>query len=133
MKLVVIESPYAMQPHELGAPLWNVERHLRYLRACMRDCLIRGESPFASHGLYTQPGVLCDEIPEERALGIEAGFQWRKVADLTVVYTDCGISTGMKYGIEDAEKHGRPVEFRELGSSWNQDEGLATRKWTNDA
>jgi hypothetical protein len=56
---VVIESPYA----------GDVERNLRYVRACMRDCLLRGEAPYASHALYTQPDVLCDEIPEERQYG----------------------------------------------------------------
>jgi hypothetical protein len=54
--LVVVESPYA----------GNIERNLRYLRACMADCLRRGEAPFASHGLYTQPGVLRDELPKDR-------------------------------------------------------------------
>ena len=70
MRLVIIESPYA----------GNVPLNLLYLRACMRDCLSRGEAPFASHALYTQPGVLDDGDPAERAHGIEAGFAWRAVA-----------------------------------------------------
>lgn len=105
MKRVVIESPYA----------GNVERNIAYLRACMADCLQRREAPFASHGLYTQPGVLNDSIPAERALGILAGFTWRAVADLTVVYTDLGITVGMQQGIDDARHHQRPVEYRQLG------------------
>jgi len=106
MKLVIIESPYA----------GNVEENLRYLRACMKDSLSRGEAPYASHGLYTQEGVLDDSIPEERMLGIHAGFAWRQVANLTAVYTDLGISSGMQYGIDDSKKRSMPVEYRQIGS-----------------
>lgn len=109
MKRVIIESPYA----------GNVELNLRYLRACMHDSLVNhGEAPFASHGLYTQPGVLVDRIPAEREAGIHAGFAWRELADATVVYTDLGISKGMQYGIEHAAKHGKPIEYRTLGGVW---------------
>jgi hypothetical protein len=104
MKRVVIESPYA----------GDVTRNLEYLRACMHDCLMRGEAPYASHGLYTQPGVLDDSIPKERRLGIEAGFMWRDASDYTVVYTDYGITKGMAYGIDHAIDTGHPVEYRRL-------------------
>jgi hypothetical protein len=104
LRLVLIESPYA----------GDVERNLRYLRACMRDCFQRGEAPYASHALYTQPGVLDDTLPEERALGIEAGLQWGSLAEATVVYTDLGYSRGMQFGIERARSEGRPVEIRTL-------------------
>lgn len=80
----------------------------------MRDCLNRGEAPFASHGLYTQDGVLDDSNPTERRQGIEAGFAWREKAELTVVYTDLGISSGMELGIEDARVKGLPIEYRSL-------------------
>lgn len=43
---------------------------------CMRDCLERGEARIASHLRYAQPGILRDGVPEERRLGIEAGFAW---------------------------------------------------------
>jgi hypothetical protein len=102
--LVIIESPYA----------GNITRNSEYTRACMRDSLLRGESPFASHALYTQPGVLDDSITIEREMGIEAGFKWRKVADKTVVYTDFGISKGMDLGIRDAESLGQTVEYRTI-------------------
>ncbi len=104
MRLVIVESPYA----------GDVERNLRYLRACMRDCLLRGEAPFASHGLYTQEGVLDDNIPAERSRGIDAGLLWGDKAEATVVYIDLGVSRGMEYGIARAEKQGRPIERRVL-------------------
>lgn len=106
---VIVESPY-------GAPTEaEREAHRTYLRACLRDCLLRGEAPFASHGLYTQPGVLVDEVPTDRQLGIEAGFTWRSSAHKTVVYTDRGISRGMQAGIDHAHWTGQPVVYRELG------------------
>lgn len=86
----------------------------------MRDCLGRGEAPFASHGLYTQPGVLDDDKPLERKHGIEAGFAWREVAEVTVVYTDLGITEGMKVGIADAAYKRREVEYRQL-PGWGED------------
>lgn len=116
MRRVIIESPYAgREPGDQQ----GVEKHLRYLRACMADAFKRGEAPYASHGLYTQPGVLDDNDAAERELGIQAGFAWRHAAQATVVYTDCGISKGMEYGIKDAEKYGRPVEMRQLGPDWD--------------
>lgn len=108
MKRVILESPYA----------GDVDRNTRYARACMADCLARGESPFVSHALYTQPGVLDDTVPAERRLGIEAGFAWRSVADATVVYADLGITPGMAYGIEHAERCERDIEYRRLGGVW---------------
>jgi len=101
---VILESPYA----------GDVERNVAYARACMRDALLRGEAPFASHLLYTQPGVLDDNIVEERQLGIDAGLSIGKLFTRTVVYTDHGISRGMQYGIELAKQAGREVVYREL-------------------
>lgn len=114
MRRVVIESPYGSDDPEV------VAKNIKYLRACMHDCLQRGESPYASHAMYTQPGVLCDEDATERDWGINAGFAWRDSAELSVVYEDRGHSTGMKYGVADAEKKGRPVEYRSLGADWEE-------------
>ena len=102
--IVIVESPYA----------GDRRRNVAYARACVRDCLLRGEAPYASHLLYTQPGVLEDSIPEERKLGIEAGFAFRECAVRTVVYTDLGYSLGMAQGISDANAKGRPIEYRTL-------------------
>lgn len=107
MKLVIIESPYA----------GDVENNVKYARACVRDSLGRGEAPIASHLLYTQEGILDDDIDEERQWGIDAGLAWRKVAEGSVVYTNLGISSGMKYGIKAAEDVGKAIEYRAL-SDW---------------
>ncbi|MBO4228155.1 hypothetical protein [Bradyrhizobium neotropicale] len=102
MKLVIIESPYN----------GDVTRNVEYARACVRDALLRGEAPFASHLLYTQPGILRDDIPDERRWGIAAGLAWGAVADATVVYTDLGISSGMIEGINHAAHFGRLIDRR---------------------
>lgn len=86
--------------------------------AAVRDCILRGEAPFASHLLYTQDGILRDFVPEERALGIEVGFAFRAVAQKTVVYQDLGISLGMAKGIEHAQKLGHAIEYRRLGTDF---------------
>lgn len=108
MWLVILESPYAGETED------EIERNLRYARACMRDCFMRREAPYASHLLYTQPGVLRDDVPEERKLGIEAGLCWGRQAVATVVYTDLGITQGMQAGITRAEREGRPITYRRL-------------------
>jgi len=105
-RLVLVESPYA----------GNIEQNEAYARAALADCLRRGEAPFASHLLYTQPGVLDDQEPAERRLGIAAGLAWGEQADLTAVYVDLGVTPGMRQGIERAIAAGRPIEHRRLGS-----------------
>jgi hypothetical protein len=102
--IVIIESPYA----------GDTVRNLRYARAAVRDSILRGEAPFGSHLLYTQEGVLHDEDPEERQLGIDVGFAFRQAAEMTAVYKDLGISAGMTLGIEHALEHGKRVEYRSL-------------------
>lgn len=105
MRLVIIESPYA----------GDIKTNVEYARRCVKDSLERGEAPIASHLLYTQPGILNDDVPEQRQQGIDAGLAWRKVADASIVYTDRGITKGMKYGIQLAREGGIPVEYRRLG------------------
>jgi hypothetical protein len=113
MRLVVVESPYAGRGGWLGQ-VFGRWRNRRYARACVRDALSRGEAPMASHLLYTQPGILCDQVPAERQWGIDAGLAWGAVAQATVVYLDRGVSRGMSYGIARAKAEGRPIEFRTL-------------------
>lgn len=100
---VVLESPYAGE----------IERNKAFARACMKNCILRGEAPFASHLLY--PGVLDDDEADERELGLTAGWAWLLRAEYSVVYTDLGISPGMHRGIAIAKAHGLPVRYRRLG------------------
>ncbi len=104
MRLVIIESPYA----------GDVERNKAYLQRCILDCLERGEAPFASHQMYTT--ALDDTIPDQRGLGIEAGFEWAGQADLVAIYADLGISDGMVNAIYKHGEDGRPIEIRRIGA-----------------
>jgi hypothetical protein len=104
LKLVILESPYA----------GDIERNLAYGLRCLRDSLMRGEAPIASHMLYTREGVLDDSDPLQRKIGIAAGLAWGVWADLTVAYVDHGISPGMRQGIDNATRAGRHVEYRTI-------------------
>ena len=114
MKRVIIESPYAGRGDDEAERFNDLLDNERYARRCMADALSRGEAPFASHMLYTQEGILDDEIPEERALGIEAGLIWGECADRVCVYVDRGISKGMVKGVERAIEEEREIVFRSL-------------------
>tara|TARA_Y100000004_G_C8669249_1_gene308562 strand:- start:112 stop:438 length:327 start_codon:yes stop_codon:yes gene_type:complete len=106
--LVIIESPY----------MGNVKSNVAYARKCMSDSLLRGESPFASHLLYTQ--VLDDNKDIERLTGMSRAFNWYRHADLMAVYIDKGISNGMKMGMEVAEKLGIEMVYRTLDGNNNR-------------
>ncbi len=108
MRRVILESPYA------SGVRGGVKENVEYARRCLRDSLLRGEAPIASHLLYTQAGVLDDKDPAERALGIAAGLAWGHEAEATVVYLDRGVSEGMRQGMLRAEREGRPIERRRL-------------------
>lgn len=112
MLKVIVESPY----------MGNVKLNEMYGEFCLHDCLVNhNESPFASHLLYTRKYVLRDHIPEERKLGIKAGFYWRDVADKTVFYVDLGMTDGMKQGIDDCEEKGKPYSIRRLNDdTWER-------------
>lgn len=123
MRLVIIESPYR------GNDYVETDLNIMYARACVRDALLRGEAPFASHLLYTQSGILDDTKPDERTQGIHAGFAWREIADATIFYMDRGWSQGMRYGLEHAEsrrdrlvrlgEREHRIEYRTLGNPWS--------------
>lgn len=111
MRRVIIESPYA----------GDTITHVIYARRCIRDSLSRGESPIASHLLYTQAGILNDSIREEREWGIQAGLAWMDVADAVIFYTDYGTSKGMGGALEKAmsikENTYFVIEERKIGKN----------------
>jgi hypothetical protein len=108
MKRVVIESPYKGTAKEMKI-------NEIYGEFCMHDCLVNHkESPYASHLLYTRKNVLRDWIPDERKLGIEAGFYWRDVSEQSNFYVDLGITDGMNLGIDDCNDKSKEFELRSL-------------------
>lgn len=128
----IIESPYApfSKNHEALAVI-ELARNEAYLNACMADSFARGETPFASHGIYTRRNhgvkVLDDTIPEERKKGMKAGFDVAHALHLYTVttpanvakfvrlfYTDRGWTEGMVDGMVDALKNSQTSERRSL-------------------
>jgi len=105
---VLLETPYAGE----------VALHLRYLRACMRDCLLHGESPLSAQHLYTAPGVLRHEYQEERELIRQAMVAWRQYALHTVFYSDLGWSDDMVRSRNICTRDGNAYEVRFLPNGW---------------
>jgi len=101
---VILESPYE----------GDIDKNVKYARECVRDSLRRGEAPIASHLLYTQEGILNDDVPHERQQGIDAGLAWKEVADLHVFYIDLGISPGMRYAMKYATDNKIPIDKRKI-------------------
>ena len=115
MDLVIIESPYAGTSKDELEYEWQVYEHVIYARYAMRDSMLNyGESPIASHLLYTQKGLLDDKLPVERKLGIECGLFWREVATSSAFYLDYGMSPGMTAAKNTAEEKGKAFNDRLL-------------------
>ena len=104
MLKVIIESPFS----------GDTDGNIAYAKKCIIDCLKRGESPIASHLLFTLDGILDDTNDCERALGMAAGLAWSDVCDYAVVYTDRGITNGMQIGIDAHQHTGTKILYREL-------------------
>jgi hypothetical protein len=123
VKFVILESPFATRSITLpdGSEYVCQEgANIAYARACMHDCLVtHGQAPYASHLLYTQEGVLDDDIPEERNLGIKAGLEIGRKADLRVFYVDRGVSSGMREGFRFGLELGQPYQIRTLDGDWD--------------
>lgn len=136
MKLVIVESPFsagdtaAIMAHIKANNLKGddsihnrvrdnlLARNIAYARCAVADCIARGEAPFASHLIYTQPGILDDDTPDDREKGIAAGLSFYSVAEACIVYDDYGISLGMEQGIAQAKRLSVPVIGRKLGADW---------------
>lgn len=116
MTRVIIESPYA----------GDIERNTLYARRAMRDSIMRGEAPFASHLLYTQPGILDENNPDERQLGIQLGYEHWYGARMVVFYIDYEMSPGMLKAADRAQTTGKQIEYRKIGENPNARETTAS-------
>jgi hypothetical protein len=122
--VVDIESPYgSTDPEERS-------RNRRYARALVKWALKQGYVPFASHLIYTQPGVLNDLDEEERKRGILAGkvLMGEVGQRIAVAGLDLGVSNGMKLGLGWHRDNNSDVRRVRLGPDWDS-EDLADDKW----
>lgn len=102
----MLESPYA------GETAYDVAINEDYARRCLLSSIRLGEAPMAGHLLYTQ--VLKDVNPTERELGIRSHLAWLRRSRGIVLYTDRGVSSGMKQAVELGVKLGVPIKERKL-------------------
>lgn len=108
MNRVIIESPWRPTPYHSQA------QHALYLNFCIEDSLTKGEAPFASHLLYTP--FLDDDDVLARGKGIKAGYVWGELADLVAVYSDLGVSAGMKQALDHYAFENKIIEWRTLAA-----------------
>lgn len=106
MKTITIESPYA----------GDTERNLRYLHRCIRDCVDRNESPYASHLMLTT--ALDDNDPIERERGITVGRAMAMTTNKRAFYIDLGWSGGMKDAKEYYDILNIKYEIRSVGNDY---------------
>ena len=119
-KFTLVVSPYA----------GNVKRNVKYAKRCMSHCLSKGFVPFVSHLLFTQ--ILDDSVRAERELGMACG-NWviKHKIDYAMVYTDYGISAGMKAEIELLTKLGIVIQYLKIGVTGATGETNETNKTTS--
>ncbi len=101
---VILESPYK----------GDVERNEAYALRCVADSLSRNEAPHAGRLVYTR--VLDDNVPEQRAAGIDAHCAFIACVPRMVLYIDYGITDGMQLALYRAHDEQKAIEFRKIGT-----------------
>lgn len=144
IKFVVVESPFAPTGNTPEERAVSLARNIGYVRAAMNHCFSRGEVPYASHALYTLPGVLDDTKPEQRKQGIEAGFSvanalffMAKMLPFFFTFTrafyiDRGRSKGMVQGEMEAVEQGQNCEYRIIEDSDRSWQPQHDPEWTTN-
>jgi hypothetical protein len=105
VKIVVIESPFKPSDSDVAKYEGRYSRaellrqNLVYARMLLLNSLLQGETPVASHLLYTQVWSEKDEL---REAGIKAGIELHKRADLVALGVDLGMSNGMRLAADHA-------------------------------
>jgi len=98
-KKVYVVSPYA------GEVYRNIVNTKWYCRFVIKE----GAIPIASHLMY--PRFLNDMDPEERELGIMFGFSLMEGCDEVWVFTENGISEGMRREIHEAKRQKKRIRL----------------------
>jgi hypothetical protein len=104
LSLVLIESPYRQGDRN---------QNLRYLAWCEFHSASLGETPISSHGNCT---AYWSEDDEHRAMGFAWRDKLRSVCKCAIYYTDLGMSSGMRYSLQQDTKNGLTYVYRQLPS-----------------
>lgn len=124
--IVIVESPFAPDKEQEAARkcvgetdesayYWRQDQMAangKYLKRACLDCLSRHEVPYASHGFF--PHFLDETNPEQRELGLTAGYAMWTCTNKVVFYVDRGFSPGMQRAFERATAMGYVTEQRFL-------------------
>ena len=97
MKLIYVASPYA----------GDIEKNVKFAKDAGRFVMSSGHAFFAPHLLY--PAILDDDVPEERALGMEMGTAVLRKCDELWAFGE-RVSPGMEAEIAEATRLGIPVK-----------------------
>lgn len=98
MQTCYICSPYRAKTEA------ELDNHIDYAQELTRKAMAAGLAPITPHLYLTQ--VTNDEIPEQRARGLEAGQALLLLCDCVIIGNRYGISAGMQAEIGLAEQQG---------------------------
>lgn len=113
MKIVMVESPFEPSADVVAQYRGRYSRaellrqNLVYARLCLTNAIGRGETPLASHLLYSQVEV-------EQEVRDKAAAEMYNRADLAALYVDLGVSEEMREAQEYAKLLGVDVTRRML-------------------
>lgn len=119
VNVVSVESPYSTSNGH------TLRTNIAYATACVKDAALRGESPFASHLLLTRTlmsdgssDFISDEVAElwgaSRDVCIALTHASRLRCDAIVLYTDIGLSSGMKAAVEAVDTFNKESKYRKI-------------------
>lgn len=98
MRTCYICSPYRAKTEA------ELDNHIDYAQEITSKAMAAGLAPITPHLYLTQ--VTNDEIPEQRARGLEAGQALLLLCDCVIIGNRYGVSAGMQAEIELAEQQG---------------------------
>lgn len=101
MRTCYICSPYRAKTEA------ELDNHIDYAQELTSKAMAAGLAPITPHLYLTQ--VTNDEIPKQRAQGIEAGQALLLLCDCVIIGNRYGVSAGMQAEIELAKKSHTPV------------------------
>lgn len=98
MRTCYICSPYRAKTEA------ELDNHIDYAQEITSKAMAAGLAPITPHLYLTQ--VTNDEIPEQRARGLEAGQALLLLCDCLLIGNRYGVSAGMQAEIKLAEQQG---------------------------
>lgn len=109
-KPVVVISPFMVEDAS------KRDLFYRYAKRCAQDSMRRNEAPLVSHVFYYDM-LGYSTVGLERDMGFNAQLSWIRKCDLVVVYSDYGMTQGMKAAVDYAKFKNKKIEFRVISAT----------------